>query len=58
MLRIIREVKPFSVGATFCQDFFAVHSVSVREHGHFTAQAPESPIDSGAINKAFFILGR
>ena len=35
-----------------------VHSVSVSEYGHYTAQAQESLLDSGAINKAFFILGR
>ena len=35
-----------------------VHSVGVSEHGHYTAQAQESLLDSGATNKAFFILGR
>ena len=36
----------------------AVHSVGVSECGHYTAQAQESPLDSGATNKAFLLLGR
>ena len=35
-----------------------VYSVGVSLYGHNTAQAQESPLDSGATNKAFFILGR
>ena len=35
-----------------------VHLVGLSECGHYTAQAQESPLDSGATNKAFFILGR
>ena len=35
-----------------------VHSVGVSEYRNYTAQAQESPLDSGATNKAFFILGR
>ena len=35
-----------------------VHSVGVSEYGHYTAQAQESVFNSGATNKAFFILGR
>ena len=35
-----------------------VHSVDVSEYGLFTSQAQESPLDTGAINKGFFILGR
>ena len=35
-----------------------VHSVGVSEYGHYTAQAQENPLGSGATNKAFFILGR
>jgi len=35
-----------------------VHSAGLSECGHYTAQAQESPSDSGATNKAFFILGR
>ena len=35
-----------------------VHSVGVNEYGHYTAQAQQSPLDSGATNKTFFILGR
>ena len=35
-----------------------VHSVGVGKYGHPTAQALESPLNSGATNKAFFILGR
>ena len=35
-----------------------VHSVGVREYGHYKAQAQESLLRSGAINKAVFILGR
>ena len=35
-----------------------VHSVGVSEYGHYAAQGPESPLDSGATNEAFFILGR
>ena len=44
----------------FLQVLFAlvVHSVGVSKSGHYTAQAQESPLDSGAINKEFFILGR
>jgi len=33
-----------------------VHSVGVSEYGHYTAQAEESVLNSGALNKAFFIL--
>ena len=33
-----------------------VHSVDVSKYGHYTAQARESLSDSGATNKAFFIL--
>ena len=36
----------------------AVHSVGVSEHGHYRAQAQENPLDSGATNKAFLLLGR
>ena len=35
-----------------------VPSLSVSEYGHYTAQAQESMLDSGATNKAFFILRR
>ena len=35
-----------------------VHSVGVSEYGHYTAQAEERVLKSGALNKAFFILGR
>ena len=35
-----------------------VYSVGVSECVHYTAQAQESPLNSGATNKAFFILGR
>ena len=35
-----------------------VHSVGVRKYGHHRAQAQEGLLDSGATNKAFFILGR
>ena len=35
-----------------------VHSRGVSKYGHYTAQGQESPLDSGATNKAFFILGR
>ena len=31
-----------------------VHSVGVSKYGHFTAQAQESPLNSGATNEAFF----
>ena len=34
------------------------HSVGASKYGHYTAQAQESLLDSGATNKAFFILGR
>jgi len=33
-----------------------VHSVGVSEYGHYSAQ--ESLLNSGATNKAVFILGR
>ena len=33
-----------------------VHSVGVSEYGRYKAQ--ESPLQSGATNKSFFILGR
>ena len=36
----------------------AFHSVDVSKYGHCTAQAQESPLVSGATNKAFFILVR
>ena len=35
-----------------------VHSVGVSENGHYTTQARESLLDSGATNKAVFILVR
>ena len=35
-----------------------VHSVGVSEYGNYTAQAQESLLNSGATNKAVFILGR
>ena len=35
-----------------------VHSAGVIKCGHYTAQAQESPLNSGVISKAFFILGR
>ena len=35
-----------------------VHSVGVSEYGHYTAQAQESLLNSGATNKAVFILRR
>ena len=35
-----------------------VHSLGVNEYGHYTAQAQESLLNSGATNKAVFILGR
>ena len=36
----------------------AVHSLGVSKYGNHTTQAQESPLDSGATNKAFFMLGR
>ena len=35
-----------------------LHSVCMSEYGHYTAHAQESLLNSGATNKAFFILGR
>ena len=35
-----------------------VHSVGVSEYRHYTAQAEESVMNSEALNKAFYILGR
>ena len=35
-----------------------VHSVGVSKYGHYTAQARESLLNSGATNKAVSILGR
>ena len=35
-----------------------VHSVGVSEYGNYTAQTQESLLNSGATNKAVFILGR
>ena len=35
-----------------------VHSVGVSECGHYTAQAQEIPLTSGATSKAFLIFGR
>ena len=36
-----------------------VHSAGVIKCGHYyTAQAQESPLNSGVTSKAFFILGR
>ena len=35
-----------------------VHSVGVSEYGHYKAPAQESPLESRATNKSFFILGR
>ena len=32
--------------------------MGVSEYGHYTAQGQESPLDSGATNKAFFMVGR
>ena len=36
----------------------AVHSVGVSKYRHYTAQAQESLLNSGATNIAVFILGR
>ena len=33
------------------------HSVVVNDYGLYTAEANESQLNSGAANKAFFILG-
>ena len=38
--------------------FALVHSVGMSEYGHYKAQAQESPLESGATNKSFFISGR
>ena len=35
-----------------------VASVGVSEYGHYTAQAEESVLNSGALNKSVFIVGR
>ena len=35
-----------------------VHSVGVSKYGHYTAQAQERLLHSGATNKAVFILQR
>ena len=35
-----------------------VRSVGLSEYGHYTTQARESLLKSGAANKAVFILGR
>ena len=35
-----------------------VHTVGVSKYGHYSAQAQESLLNSGATNKAVFILGR
>ena len=35
-----------------------VRSVGVSKYGHYTTQARESLLNSGAPNKAVFILGR
>jgi len=35
-----------------------VRSVGVSEYGHYTAEAQESLLNSGATNKAVFISGR
>ena len=35
-----------------------IHSVAVSEYGHCKAQAQERLLNSGATNKALFILGR
>ena len=42
------------------QELFAivVHSVGVSEYVHYAAQAQETPLNSGATNIAFFVLGR
>ena len=34
------------------------YSMGVSQNGHYTAQAQESLLNSGATNKAVFILGR
>ena len=35
-----------------------VRSVGVSEYGHYTTQARESLLNSGATNKAVFIVGK
>ena len=35
-----------------------VHSVGVNEYGHYTTQAQQSLLNSGATNNTVFILGR
>ena len=54
----IQKVK--SEFSSFNKFFFAVvvHSVGVSQYGHFTPQAQESPLNSKAPKKAFFILER
>ena len=43
----------------FQEKLFAlvVHSVAVSEYGHYTAQAQESLLNSGATNRAVYIVG-
>ena len=54
-LSIQRVKSRVSLQVLFALD---VHSVGVSKYGHYTAQAQESLFNSGATNKAFFILGR
>ena len=51
----------WKIRAFFLQEvLFAlvVHSVGASEYGHYKAEAQESLLNSGATNKAVFILGR
>ena len=50
-----RKIRVFLLQEVFA---LVVHSVGVREYGNYTAQEQESLLNSGATNKAVFILGR
>ena len=49
------KIKVFLFQVLFAVD---VNLEGVSKYGHYTAQAQESLLDSGATNTAFFILGR
>ena len=59
-LQALSIQRPKSEFSSFKKSYFAlfVHSVGVSEDGHYTAQAQESLLNSGATNKAVLILGR
>jgi len=52
------KIRVFLLQEVLLNFALVVHSVGVSECGHYTAQPEESVLNSEALNKVFFILGR